>query len=453
MEHHDHLLKKSSCARDEFRCESNSIKAQRAMLQTVLLLSAGTVMTALLGSEHWLGWLLVGLTLVLPLGAASVRSDWRLATVVYLVIGCQHGFAFLMTFGKFRPLDLWDASYFDTLASWAAQAPGLSLTWELGYVTYVNLLSHVYRINNTFFTGAEVCIVFSVVSLLLAIRIARDLGVAERRLWWVAVAGLIPGSLVHLSVTYRESWQLMFLMLAICAAVRLLVRGDARWLGVLCPAVVLMGVLQKALFLYALCMIVLVGIFMIFTLRRTIVRWGVSIGIIIAVLIMTTVIWTTPTLAGFFEPMIRLIDPDILGQISDYRERMVNNGAPRTDYGIRYSWSDTASIVMTLGSMYLHYLFAPFDGIDRWVDLYPIAESVLRFVLLACVFRGLLLGSYQQRAAILFLIMIYLSMTLLWSIGTTNYGQGIRHHVLTNWMLFVLTAAVHKFAPKPMRKS
>ncbi|SVD24321.1 uncharacterized protein METZ01_LOCUS377175, partial [marine metagenome] len=27
--------------------------------------------------------------------------------------------------------------------------------------------------------------------------------------------------------------------------------------------------------------------------------------------------------------MIRLIDPDILGQISDYREGMVNNGAPR----------------------------------------------------------------------------------------------------------------------------
>ena len=88
-------------------------------------------MTALLGSEHWLGWLLVGLTLVLPLGAASVRSDWRLATVVYLVIGCQHGFAFLMTFGKFRPLDLWDASYFDTFSS----PSNIKLEWSGVLVT------------------------------------------------------------------------------------------------------------------------------------------------------------------------------------------------------------------------------------------------------------------------------------------------------------------------------
>jgi hypothetical protein len=36
----------------------------------------------------------------------------------------------------------------------------------------------------------------------------------------------------------------------------------------------------------------------------------------------------------------------------------------------------------------------------------------------------------------LFLI-IYFSMTFLWSTGTVNYGTSIRHHLLTNWIIVI----------------
>ena len=74
-------------------------------LGTVFLIAIGSVVTALLSAEQWLAWLLLGATLILPLGFASIRDDWRLATVVYLVIACHHGLAFLLTFGEFRPID------------------------------------------------------------------------------------------------------------------------------------------------------------------------------------------------------------------------------------------------------------------------------------------------------------------------------------------------------------
>ncbi len=101
-------------------------------LGTVFLIAIGSVVAALLSAEQWLAWLLLGATLILPLGFASIRDDVRLATVVYLVIACQHGLAFLLTFGEFRPIDLWDATYFDMLASWAAEGAEGSSTWELG---------------------------------------------------------------------------------------------------------------------------------------------------------------------------------------------------------------------------------------------------------------------------------------------------------------------------------
>jgi hypothetical protein len=50
-------------------------------LGTVFLISIGSVVAALLSAEQWLAWLLLGATLILPLGFASIRDDWRLATV------------------------------------------------------------------------------------------------------------------------------------------------------------------------------------------------------------------------------------------------------------------------------------------------------------------------------------------------------------------------------------
>jgi len=38
------------------------------------------------------------------------------------------------------------------------------------------------------------------------------------------------------------------------------------------------------------------------------------------------------------------------------------------------------------------------------------------------------------------LLVLYLLMTMVWSLGTTNYGQAIRHHILSNWLLIVLAA-------------
>ena len=124
-------------------------------LGAVFLIVIGSVVAALLSAEQWLAWLLLGATLIVPLGVSCVREDWRLATVIYLVIACHHGLAVLLTFGEFRPIDLWDATYFDHLASWATENSEGSLYWELGYLTYVNLLSGLYDINNAFFTGAE----------------------------------------------------------------------------------------------------------------------------------------------------------------------------------------------------------------------------------------------------------------------------------------------------------
>ncbi|HIG15065.1 MAG TPA: hypothetical protein EYQ32_11535, partial [Gammaproteobacteria bacterium] len=345
-------------------------------LGTVFVIAIGSVVAALLSGEQWLAWLLLGATLIVPLGFSSIRDDGRLATVVYLVIACHHGLAVLLTFGEFRPIDLWDATYFDTLASWAAERPEGSLTWELGYLMYVNVLSGIYDINNAFFTGAEVSVLFAVIGLLLMIQIAREIKVPDERLWWVALAGFIPGSLVFFSITYRESLLASFLLLSVWAAIRVLQQKDRRWWVLFVGALVAMGLLHKALFLYSLFVVIVTIMFVVFTEQRTLAWWGKAIGVGAGIVLCVAgvIAWATPEFVKFLEPAIRLIDVDILEQITFYRERMVNWGSPRTDYGLFYDWTDWHRTAVTLGSIYLHYLFSPFDGITRWVDLYAVAE-------------------------------------------------------------------------------
>ena len=412
-------------------------------LGTVFLIAIGSVVAALLSVEQWLAWLLLGATLILPLGFASIRDDGRLATVVYLVIACHHGLAFLLTFGEFRPIDLWDATYFDTLASWVVQTPEGLLTWKLGYLMYVKVLAGIYDINNAFFTGAEVSVLFSVIGLFLMIQIAREIEVPDERLWWVALAGFIPGSLIFFSVTYRESLQAFFLLLSVWAVMRILNRADLRWWILFAGALVSMGLLHKALLLYSLFLVIVTMMFVVFTKQRTLAWWCKAIGVAgIVLCVASVIVWTMPEFLQFFEPAIRLIDVDILDQITFYRERMVNWGSPRTDYGLFYDWTDWPRTAVTLGSIYLHYLFAPFDGITRWVDLYAVAEAWMRFVLLAVVGVGFFRIPRGDRKLLLFLLICYLSLTVFWSIGTTNYGQALRHHTMTNWMLFILFTAV-----------
>ena len=220
--------------------------APSKVLEAVYVVAFGGVVLAVVDSTHWLSWLLFGLTMILPLGFSMVREHWPLATTVYLVIGCQQVIAVLITFFLLRPIDLWDATYFDVLAAWAAQEPTTESghLWEIGYLTYVNCMSGIYRINNTFFTGVEVSVLFSVLGLLLMIELAHDCKVPKTRLWWVALAGLIPGSLLFFSVTYREAWQFFFLVMAVFGAMRVVVRGEMRWWLIVLVAVVLMGLLH-----------------------------------------------------------------------------------------------------------------------------------------------------------------------------------------------------------------
>ena len=42
-------------------------------------------------------------------------------------------------------------------------------------------------------------------------------------------------------------------------------------------------------------------------------------------------------------------------------------------------------------------------------------------------------------------LVVYFAMTLIWNIGTTNHGQALRHHMMTDWLLLLVLANFSQF--------
>ena len=417
---------------------------QHSLASAVAGITSLALLAALTNADQWFGWILVGLTLMVPLASHEIRSEYRLLSTFYMVLASQQLMVIALTFMDFRPIDLWDATYFDSLASSFSYNDSSSLTWEVGYVFYVNILSLVYKLNDRLFVGAEFSVLLVTVSQVVIAHIAITMGIPRHRVWWVCLSGLIPASILFFSTPYREALQLLLLALAILGATKLIIERDRVWIVLLVPAIIFFGCLHKALMVYA-------GVFISLTMCWFVCidyRRSTRMGAMVLVVTGSVFYAWNPVLSSAFEPLVALFNGDVVEQITFYRERMVDWGNPRTSYGIIYDWSTPVATLMTLTNIYLHYLFAPWFGIERWVDVYAVAESWMRIILLAGIAVNTPDILRERKGGVIVIFLLYLGLTALWAVGTTNYGQGIRHHVLTNWMLVMVAVASIPSLPK-----
>ncbi|MCG6872119.1 MAG: hypothetical protein LJE84_07490, partial [Gammaproteobacteria bacterium] len=101
--------------------------------------------------------------------------------------------------------------------------------------------------------------------------------------------------------------------------------------------------------------------------------------------------------------------------------------------------SGTLAFIGSFARIYVHYLFAPFPWqAEQARDWYAVGESFLRMGLLVFGVVGVWRARGATRNGLLLLMMVYFSLTCVWAIGTTNFGQSIRHHVTSNWLLVLL---------------
>jgi hypothetical protein len=395
--------------------------------------------------HDWPGWLLILLSFYIVI---RFRKKWKgdnLTFALCFVLAMHHVIALTNTYlFTFKGADT-DAHSFHRLAvEWAANGK-LSVTG--GAEFYQQLLGIFYRIfSPSHLFGEELSIIAFLFSCLVLIKLIDLISLKKYQVGLLLMFGLLPTNLVLCSVTLRESYQILFFMLALYWGLRFHLEHTKGAMIFCVFSAIIMGCFHRALILYMLFLLPVLFLWFPkqvssspdskwrFPRKRFIV-----IGAIIILIIGILIIGILLEIRGL-GALASVFSGKGLKYAVDYRARLMFEKSPdaRANYGIMLDTSSLGSLIKTTSLAYIYYLFAPFPWqITNWFDVYAFAESLLRFILILFSIISWYRAEGLQRSIWGLLLIIYFSMTLLWSAGTVNYGTSIRHHLLTNWIIVI----------------
>jgi len=396
--------------------------------------------------HDWPGWLLILLSFYIVIRFRKKWKDDNLTLALCFVLAMHHVIALINTyFFVIRGADA-DANRFHHLAvKWAASG---KLLITGGAEFYQQLLGIFYRIfSPSHLFGEELSIIAFLFSCLVLIKLIHLINLKKYQVGLLLMFGLLPTNLVLCSVTLRESYQILFFMLAVYWGLRFHLESTKEAMIFCIFSALIMGFFHRALNLYMLFLLPILFLWVPkqvssspdsrwrFTKKKFIV-----IGAILILIMGILIIGVLLEIKGL-EVLESVFSGKGLKYVTDYRTRLMFEMAPdsRANYGIMLDTSSLGSLIKTTALVYIYYLFTPFPWqVANWLDIYAFAESLLRFILIFISVFSWYRAEGMKRRIWGLLLVIYFSMTCLWAMGTVNYGTSIRHHLLTNWIIVML---------------
>jgi hypothetical protein len=263
------------------------------------------------------------------------------------------------------------------------------------------------------------------------------------------IYALIPTSLMYTSITLREPFQLLFINLALYAALKIYFhRSNAHW-PVLFLAAVGMGALHGALL--ASGIFIIVGTLFLLTTRN---RKGISFTKVVLVtpIVILCLFYGFLLFTSFTSYGDRLED-GLSVAVQTYQLGTLSVVEQRANYRTDVEIDGLGGLILSLPTFLFQYLFEPMPWkIGSGVDVIALLENMLRFWLIWNALKYLV-GSYLNKPmfvahnyfgyerCILFIFLSYLIMETLWSLGTSNWGTATRHHLPSLGLLLVASFA------------
>ncbi len=382
------------------------------------------------------GWVLLYLTYALLMAFPEFRRDGRLALAGVVVLTAHHLVSVVNAYVGTVPGADADAVMFQRQATDLGQ--GINVGEDLlgaGTLLYTHLLGFFYRLfGPSLFLGEELSVLAFALSCVVLVKLCALAGLSRFRAGLLLLFGLSLSGLIFLSVTLRESWQVLFVLLSTYWALRVRSRVSGRNIAFLFFSALGLGLLHQGLVVYSV-FLVLASIY-----------WGVGIGsafgilwkralvLVVAALLLTAMAASVKQIGG---ASAALASGKALEFAQNYRMHSVQDA--RAAYGIMLDASTPLRFASTLPPVLVQYMFAPFPWqIGSPLDIEAMLEGWVRLALLVTSWRAWRLSVGEARSRVGFLLGLFLTMELLWALGTINWGTAVRHHVLA-YGLLVLT--------------
>lgn len=384
------------------------------------------------------------IAVLLPILFDGTRRDSRLLAAFYAMISVH----FVVTLanalaGPVVGAEL-DAETFHIDATNIVNKYGFGFGFD--YLFYENLLAALYYCfgSSRLVGGTTSLIVFSGAAIVY-LYVIDMLRLNRYRIILLLLFGLFPSTVFMTSVTLREGWELMFLLICIYSVLKYMHGNqlNMHWLLLAFVSAVFLGMFHKALLFYGPMLVAAGLILAVVTTSTKRKRW-VSFGSLLLISAMTVIFIFSIHGTYIGQRMIGgLMDEDLLTEINQYRVGIDLKGSARSAFYVPFETEGVIQSLYTFVQMYLHYMFAPIGSPPQGLkDFYAHTEALARVSGVVMYIYGIFRVAEYRSNSFVFVGLFYGSATLMWSIGTTNYGQAIRHHTFTNWALFTLAIPV-----------
>lgn len=216
----------------------------------------------------------------------------------------------------------------------------------------------------------------------------------------------LPANILFLTIPLRESYQLFFFYFSIKGAINLNFKK-------LFNVTALMS-LHKGLLIF--------GPLILLNLKR-------FLFLLISILLILNYIYIELPETRGFELIRYIYEGEILNYIFNYRESLQGLGS-NTAYFI-----DESNLFLLTLKSFLIYNFGPLYFFDLTNPIFYF-DSIWRVF----VFYRLIKRKKNNR-----MIFLYIIISFIWGLGTVNYGQLIRHHVMHDFILLILLSESNRF--------
>jgi hypothetical protein len=317
---------------------------------------------------------------------------------------------------------------------------GLQWNYFTGAKNYIYSLSKIYEITgSSLFIGCLLSCIAWAMSAIVLLKGMKILSISKPyQSRALLVYALLPSSIFFTALTLREPYQLLLVNLGIYAALKISFDKSYKYWFVLIGSSLGMGLLHQGLFTF--------GFFIIFSTlvllaRRkskgfSFVRFVTIVPFIGLVIALGGHQFSNYSIMGGFAES---------GKITDAVNRYRNKGAEiegRAKYVERKEIRGIKDLVLSSPKIFLSYLFEPMPWRKlNALDFGVFVENILRGWLIWTAFRGIRKLPAREKSFVIFILVSYLLLELIWSMGTVNWGTALRHHIPSFGLLVIAAFA------------
>ena len=305
------------------------------------------------------------------------------------------------------------------------------------------LASFYFFFTDSLLVGQVFSVIMTAFSMVFLIPICRLLGLGSYERMVIPIVFLLPAMIVFCPLTLKESHQLFFLVFSFYCFLNYVHGQQMGWLAGSLLSVLIMGHFHRGLFPYSLFLSAgYVGMAGWETYQNHRIKqkqcWLICLLLLFSSALF--VVWTG-RIKGENEIWAFIFNGRLVEYINLFRENALEEAMKkggRATYGLVLDTQTGPGFIQSFLKILAFYHLAPFPWTAVGVkDFYAVFENAWRLLLLFFSIRFWLNAGANKRIYG-FLLGIYLSLSVLWALGTINYGTAIRHHLLGYWIIVLL---------------